>query len=69
MRTLLALLPLRFGEVCWRWIEKADGAEEAPTRSFVYFSAVSPFTFENIMQAVRAEITKHLIDLLPAAQS
>jgi hypothetical protein len=35
-------------------------------RVYLYFS---PFTFENIMQAVRTEITKHLIDLLPAAQS
>jgi len=41
-------------------------ATRPEAKVFLYFS---PFTFQNIMQAVRTEITKHLIDLLPAAQS
>lgn len=41
-------------------------AARPEVRVYLYFS---PFTFENIMQAVRTEITKHLIDLLPAAHS
>jgi hypothetical protein len=35
-------------------------------RVYCYFS---PFTFENIIQAVRGELTKHLIDLLPPAHT
>ena len=35
-------------------------------RVYLYFS---PFTFENIIQAVRTELTKHLVDLLPPAHT
>lgn len=41
-------------------------ARQPERRVYLYFS---PFTFENIIQAVRTEITKHLIDLLPSAHT
>jgi hypothetical protein len=39
---------------------------QANQRVYCYFS---PFTFESIIQAVRTELTKHLIDLLPPAHT
>ena len=41
-------------------------AKRPDTNVYVYFN---PFTLENIIQAVRTEITKYLIDLLPAAHT
>lgn len=41
-------------------------AKRPNTKVYLYFS---PFTMANIIEAVRSEVTKHLIDLLPAASS